>query len=59
MQVRNYYHFSLYQRTPLHMAAEGGHKNVVDYLVDKGADVSLKDNAGVSISEYTSVNGFV
>ena len=34
------------------MAAEGGHKNMVDYLVDKGADISLKDNAGVSISEY-------
>ena len=30
------------------MAAEG-HKNMLDYLVDKGADISLKDNAGVSI----------
>ena len=41
------------------MATEGGHKNMVDYLVDKGTDISLKDDAGVRISEYTLVNRFV
>ena len=30
------------------MAAEGGHKNIVDYLVNERADISMKDNDGVS-----------
>ena len=36
-----------HQRTPLHMAAEGGHEDTVKYLVDKGAGIGIKDNKGV------------
>ena len=32
---------------------------MLDYLVDKGADISLKDNAGVSIRDRNLVNRFV
>ena len=32
--------------TPLHMAAEGGHVQLVEYLVDEGAKIS-EDDRGV------------
>ena len=38
------------QQTPLHVAASQGHCNIVEYLVMQGADVSIKDNDGVSIT---------
>ena len=31
------------------MAVEGGHKDMVEYLVDKGADINITDQSGVSI----------
>lgn len=34
------------------MAAERGHRDIVMYLVDEGADVSIDDNDGVSILNY-------
>ena len=41
--------------TPLHMAAERGCFDVVKYLViDKGADVNIKDDSGVSICDSTA-----
>ena len=42
--------FSLHQRdtTPLHMAAEGGHTNILRYLLDKGAAIDIKNVLGVS-----------
>ena len=41
--------FSLYQRTPLHLAAEKGrYKTIVVYLVDNGADVDMRDNNEVN-----------
>ena len=41
--------FSLYQRTPLHLAAEKGrYKTIVVHLVDKGADVDMTDNNEVN-----------
>ena len=40
--------FSLHQSTPLHKAAERGHKDIVMFLVKKRADVSIKDRDGVS-----------
>ena len=38
----------LHQKTPLHMAAERGHKYTVGYLIHRGADFNIEDNAGVS-----------
>ena len=36
--------------TPLHVAAEKGHfEEIVPYLVDKGTDIDVKDNNGVSL----------
>jgi ankyrin repeat protein len=29
--------------TPLHLAAKEGHSEILDYLLEKGADVSVKD----------------
>ena len=29
------------------MAAEGGHKEIVECLVDEGADINIKNNDGV------------
>ena len=40
--------------TPLHMAAIGGHKDTVEYLINKGADIGIKDVNGVSIHCYIS-----
>ena len=45
----NKYLSPLHQWTPLYMAAEGGHEEMVRFLVDKGADINIKDNNGVSI----------
>ena len=39
-----------YQRTPLHVAATKGHDYTVECLVEKGANISIKDNAGVSMT---------
>lgn len=35
--------------TPLHMAALGGHKKILHYLLSKGADLEAKDNAGRTV----------
>ena len=40
--------------TPLHVAAEQGHIDVVKCLVVQGADISAKDKDGVTIM-YCSV----
>ena len=39
---------SLNQRTPLHVAASKGRDHTVEYFVNKGADISNNDKAGVS-----------
>ena len=36
--------------THLHLAVEGNHMNTVKYLIDKGADINIKDDSGVSVS---------
>ena len=40
----------LNQRTPLHVAASNGRDYTVEYLVEKGADINIKDMAGVSMT---------
>ena len=44
-----YLFLSMYQRTPLHTAAGAGYRYTVEYLVKKGADITIKDNKGVSV----------
>ena len=39
---------SSYQRTPLHWAADGDHVDTVRCLVDKGADINVKERDGAS-----------
>jgi len=41
---------SLHQLTPLHEAASRSSVDAVTFLVDKGADVNIKDEYGVSTS---------
>lgn len=43
------------QQTPLHVAARNGKADTVRYLVDKGADINIKDDDGVSESDYHSL----
>ena len=47
---------SLYQMTPLHVAAERGYVKIVDYLVGKGADIDIKDENGVIICDCFNNN---
>ena len=42
------YFSSLNQRTPLHIAVKGGHKEIVEYLVKSNADINITDTKGVS-----------
>ena len=37
-----------HQRTPLHQAAYRGNTDIVQYLTEKGADINIKDDNGVS-----------
>ena len=39
---------SPHQATPLHMAAQRGRVGAEEYLILAGADVTIKDNRGVS-----------
>ena len=40
--------FSPHQWTPLHSAAFNNRVDVMQYLIGVGADLSIKDNSGVS-----------
>ena len=42
------------QWTPLHAAASKGRDNTVECLVKKGANINIKDNAGVSMTKLLS-----
>ena len=49
-------------RTPLHFAAYRGHKDVVQILLDKGADPSRTDNSGctpLSLAHHLGKNEIV
>ena len=45
--VAYFLNFSLYQITPLHVAAERGFVKIVDYLIAKGGDIDVQDENGV------------
>ena len=49
LELLFYSFVSMYQRTPLHTAAGMGYMYTVEQLVEKGADISIKDNKGVSV----------
>ena len=54
---KSFNYFVLHQRTPLHLAAEQGRfENILGYLLDKGADINIKDNDGVNTCNYTVNN---
>ena len=41
----------------MHLAAKGGHYNIVKYLVEEGANVSIKDDLlRVSILDCTTIS---
>ena len=39
---------SPHQDTPLHMAADSGRTDAIQYLIDKGAGINIKNEDGVS-----------
>ena len=39
---------NLYQGTPIHRAAGKGHLDTMNYLIEKGASINIKDEYGVS-----------
>ena len=49
MSKVTFYCISAYQRTPLHIAAGRGHRDIVKYLAENRADTKSKDKFGVSI----------
>ena len=46
-----------FDKTPLHVAAENGHNEVVKHLVKKGADVNAKDEDNWTPIHYAVMNG--
>lgn len=40
--------------TPLMLAAEGGHSDIMKWLLSKEADPSIKDNFGQSLLHYAA-----
>ena len=50
---------SLYQRTPLHIAAREGYLNTARNLVNQGADIKIKDVTGVCVRDYSTVRRLV
>ena len=46
------------QTTPIMMAARGGHILTVKLLLDEGADVMLKNGAGMSAIDFAKAGGF-
>ena len=46
------------QTTPIMMAARGGHILTVKLLLDEGADVTLKNGAGMTAIDFAKAGGF-
>ncbi len=45
--------------TPLMMAARAGRREAVQYLLDEGADLSLKNEAGLNAADFARAQGHV
>ncbi len=55
----NQRHIMNYGRTPLHYAVIYGHKEAVEYLVSKGAEIDLKDvDHGRTALHYAAITGY-
>jgi len=39
--------------TPLHLATEGAHIKIVEYLVEQKANINIQDDNGVSTCDHT------
>ena len=46
--VQIWFLLPIMQGSPLNCAASGGHVDTVQYLIEAGADLNMKDNDGVS-----------
>lgn len=46
------------EKTPLHFAAQGGHEEIVDLLIAKGADVNAKNIAKETPLHYAAAMGY-
>jgi glyoxylase-like metal-dependent hydrolase (beta-lactamase superfamily II) len=46
------------EKTPLHFAAQGGHKDIVELLLAKGADVNAKNIASETPLHYAAAMGY-
>lgn len=44
-------------RTPLHMAANGGHVDIFELLIEKGADPKVKTQANTTTLHYAALGG--
>ena len=54
LQLHTLVSFFLHQRTPLHIAAREGYDKTVEFLIEEGAQIDIKDNEGVSKCDYTT-----
>ena len=52
--VQLFFIYSPHQKSSLHIAAEAGHVDTVRCLVDKGADLNIKDGNKVREQEYSA-----
>ena len=48
------FHVPLHQMTPLHMAAESGHIEIVEHFIGLNVDVNITDHKGVNICDSTN-----
>ena len=51
--------YSPHQATPLHLASQNGHLDTVQHLVGAGANLYIKDDAGVSECDYSTDYGLL
>ena len=45
-------------RTPLYIAAREGYRNIVDFLINNGAETSIRDKDGMTILHWAGKEGF-